>query len=225
MLSYIWHSSVGWAFAHGVRGLPFDSHQCLRRYVEEIGSAAMLAAKRSAGVAPEVNLRERVTLLVRLRQVRIRQNPLWLWNPEETSPEVQNRGISGPTKRTHVLQKILKKKKKKKKKKKHCLISGTCCLTSGKHCLISGTWCPISGSTASQLVVIASYWYILHHIWYYHFISDAYCLISGTYCTILLHIWGKLPHNNGGSTIFQTGTPPSKWATKPIIWPVFPEAL
>ena len=48
------------------------------RYVEEIGSAAMLAAKRSAGVAPEVNLRECVTLLKRLRQVRIRQNPLWI---------------------------------------------------------------------------------------------------------------------------------------------------
>ena len=31
------------------------------RYVEETGSAAMLAAKRSAGVAPEVNLRECVT--------------------------------------------------------------------------------------------------------------------------------------------------------------------
>ena len=31
------------------------------RYVEEIGSAAMLAAERSAGVAPEANLRVRVT--------------------------------------------------------------------------------------------------------------------------------------------------------------------
>ena len=31
------------------------------RYVEEISSAAMLAAKRSAGVAPEVHLRECVT--------------------------------------------------------------------------------------------------------------------------------------------------------------------
>ena len=31
------------------------------RYVEEISSAAMLAAKRSAGVTPEVNLREHVT--------------------------------------------------------------------------------------------------------------------------------------------------------------------
>ena len=29
------------------------------RYVEEIGSAAMLAAKRLAGVAPEVNFRKR----------------------------------------------------------------------------------------------------------------------------------------------------------------------
>ena len=31
------------------------------RYVEENGSAAMLAAKRSVGVAPEVNFREHVT--------------------------------------------------------------------------------------------------------------------------------------------------------------------
>ena len=42
--------------------------------------------------------------------VWIRQNPLWLWNPEETSPEVQNRGISGPT-NGHVSDKNLKKKK------------------------------------------------------------------------------------------------------------------
>ena len=32
-----------------------------RRYVEENGSAAMLATKRSAGVTPEVNLRENIT--------------------------------------------------------------------------------------------------------------------------------------------------------------------
>ena len=31
------------------------------RYMEENGSAAMLAAKRSAGVAPEVNLRVCIT--------------------------------------------------------------------------------------------------------------------------------------------------------------------
>ena len=28
--------------------------------------------------------------------VQIRQNPLWLWNQEETSPEIQKRGTSGP---------------------------------------------------------------------------------------------------------------------------------
>ena len=56
------HSSVGSAFAHhGARGLPFKSRQCLHRYVEEIGLAAMLASKRSAGVTPDLNLRECVT--------------------------------------------------------------------------------------------------------------------------------------------------------------------
>ena len=46
---------------------------------------------------------------VYLHKVRIRQNPLRFWNPEETSPEVQNRGISGP-KNGHVSNKNLKKK-------------------------------------------------------------------------------------------------------------------
>ena len=35
----------------------------VHRYVEEIGSAAMLATKRLAGVTPEVNLRECVTCM------------------------------------------------------------------------------------------------------------------------------------------------------------------
>ena len=30
--------------------------------------------------------------------IKIMQNPLWLWNPEKTSLEIQNRGISGPQK-------------------------------------------------------------------------------------------------------------------------------
>ena len=38
-------------------------------------------------------------------------SPLWLWNPEETSPEIQNRGTSGP-KKGHVSAKNFKKKKK-----------------------------------------------------------------------------------------------------------------
>ena len=58
---------------------------------------AMLIAKRSAGVAPEVNLRN---LLLTGDEAR---DPLWLSNPEQMLPEVQNRGVSGPTKRTYVL--------------------------------------------------------------------------------------------------------------------------
>ena len=34
------------------------------------------------------------------------RDPPWLWNPEQTSPELQNRSISDPTKRTDVFQKI-----------------------------------------------------------------------------------------------------------------------
>ena len=61
-----------------------------------------------AGVAPEVNLRNP---LCTDEEARKWGNPPWLWNPGQTSPEVQNRGISSPTKRTCVLQKFFKKKK------------------------------------------------------------------------------------------------------------------
>ena len=36
------------------------------------------------------------------------RDPPWLWNPGQTSPEVQNRGISGLTKMADVLQKLKK---------------------------------------------------------------------------------------------------------------------
>ena len=36
------------------------------------------------------------------------RDPPWFWNPGQTSPEVQNRGIIGLTKRTYVLQKYIK---------------------------------------------------------------------------------------------------------------------
>ena len=86
---------VSGAFACGTIGLPFEPPMRGHSYVEEISSAAMLTTKRLAGVKPQVNLRERV-----LRQAR---------NPEEMSPEVQNRGIIGPQKWTCVQQKFLKK--------------------------------------------------------------------------------------------------------------------
>ena len=57
--------------------------------------AAMLAVKRSAGVAPEVNL----------------GNPLHV--SKKTRKQGIHRGISSPTKATYVLQKIPKKVLKK----------------------------------------------------------------------------------------------------------------
>ena len=75
-----------------------------RRFVEEIGLAAMLAAKRSAGVAPEVNLREHVTHMP----------PPNVNKAAQSGSETQRRhhqnskagGISGPTNRTYVLQRF-----------------------------------------------------------------------------------------------------------------------
>ena len=55
---------------------------------------------QSAGVAPEANLR--ITLV----RKHTKRDPPWLWNPGQTSSEVQNRGISGHTKRTYVIVKI-----------------------------------------------------------------------------------------------------------------------
>ena len=55
-----------------------------------------LAAKRSAGVTPEVNLR--IPLHTGNKACKWGY-PRWLWNSGPTSSEVQNRGISGPQKR------------------------------------------------------------------------------------------------------------------------------
>ena len=80
------------------------------RYVEENGLAAMLATKRSAGVTPEVNLRECVA-----------HTPLPSVNKAARSGfETQRRHhqkpttgvISGPTKRTYLLH----------QKKLHCFL-------------------------------------------------------------------------------------------------------
>ena len=57
--------------------------------------------KQSAGVAPEVNLRNSM----QSRKWR-RKKSTRLWNPGQRSPEVQNRGYQWPTKRTCVLQNV-----------------------------------------------------------------------------------------------------------------------
>ena len=77
-------------------------HVC--EYMDQKGSAAMLTSIQTAGVAPEVNLR--------ITQVRkhAKRDPPWLWNPGQMSPEVQNRGISGPTNKDLCPPKIFLKK-------------------------------------------------------------------------------------------------------------------
>ena len=54
----------------------------------------MLSIKRSATCSTRGGSQEMYITFA--SAMWIRQNPLWLWNPEETSPEIQNRGTSGP---------------------------------------------------------------------------------------------------------------------------------
>ena len=62
MVLYSVIPDFGHTFVCGTIGPGFEpQHVPACRYVEEIGSAAMLTTKRSAGVAPDVNLREHVT--------------------------------------------------------------------------------------------------------------------------------------------------------------------
>ena len=78
--------------------------------VEEIGSAAMLATKRLAGVAPEVNLRQCLTCL---HQVQIRLSTLALKpGGDITSPKSKTWVSVAPQKRTYVLQKLKKDENK-----------------------------------------------------------------------------------------------------------------
>ena len=80
------------------------------RYVGETGWSAMLAAKRSASVAPQMNLRERVTHTY--PQVRIRLPTLVLKSRGDVTIG-PNQGYQWPHKkaqRTYVVQKSKKKR-------------------------------------------------------------------------------------------------------------------
>ena len=85
---------------------PMPAH----RYVEDKSLAAMLATKRSAGVTPEVNLGKCVT---HRSPPSVNNAAHSGFKTQETSPEIQDRGINGPTKRTNVLQNCLKKNSNK----------------------------------------------------------------------------------------------------------------
>ena len=69
----------------------------------------MLQLKSVNSFIPSVNRLESQEFMACRWQSMQARDPPWLWNTGEMLPEVQNRGTSGPTKRTHVLQKVLKK--------------------------------------------------------------------------------------------------------------------
>ena len=70
--------------------------------MDQYDPATMLDTKRLTGVVLEVNL------IILLHAGNEECNPPLLWNPEQVSWEIQNRGISGHTKTTYILQNILK---------------------------------------------------------------------------------------------------------------------
>ena len=75
-------------------------HIC--KYVDPKSSATILTSTQSADVTIEIN--------PRITQTRKHARGLtWFWNPGQTSPEVQNRVINDPIKRTYVLQIFFKK--------------------------------------------------------------------------------------------------------------------
>ena len=64
----------------------------------------MLAAKQSAGVTPEVNLRECVTHTSPPSANKTAQSG---FKTQETSPEIQSSGIRCPTKRTYAGRQVI----------------------------------------------------------------------------------------------------------------------
>ena len=152
----------------------------------------MLAANRLAGVAPEVNLR------IALSQESIQVTPPLLWNPGQTSPEVQNIGISGPKKN------VCAPKIKKIFFYKNKLYFG----------IIKGDVFRFSQLLQLQLQILAIL--IFHHAYFLTSLSVfvnfvftcafSYLLIK--YCTIvLLDIWAAI-------SIYQQISNTSSWNTK-----------
>ena len=114
------HSSVGRVFVCGAIDPGFKPPMPARWHVEEIGSAAMLAAKRSSGVKLEVNLREHVTHMLLLPSVDLK--------PRGDITRSPKQGCQCPKKG------LMSSKIKKKKRMLHnCPPSQTvCACVSGK---------------------------------------------------------------------------------------------
>ena len=85
----------------------FESHQCVNMckyiYLKGFGCNAGCQEVSRCCITGEFE----VWSPDRWQRMQVR-NPPWSWNPGQTLPEVQNSGISSPTKRTCVLQIISK---------------------------------------------------------------------------------------------------------------------
>ena len=87
-------------------------HQCLWICAQVCGSKRLSCHADLYTVSRCHTRGESQEFIARRWQSTQVRHPPWLWNPGETSPEVQKRGISGPMKRTNVLLKFKKKEKK-----------------------------------------------------------------------------------------------------------------
>ena len=97
----VWH---GWSWVQAP-----NLHQCLQTCLEVHGSKRLGCHADLYTVSRCCTRDESQEFIARRWQSMQARDPPWLWNPGETSPEVQNNGISGPTKKTYVLQKLKKK--------------------------------------------------------------------------------------------------------------------
>ena len=80
-----------------------NSGTCTNKYVDGKGSADNFGHQEISGCHNRGESKEFIAHMWQSGQLR---DPSWLWNPGQTSPEVQKRGTSGPTKKTDVLQNV-----------------------------------------------------------------------------------------------------------------------
>ena len=101
----IGQTGMAHSVVHTLAAVPPSVHVC--KYVDQKETAQLPWWPSRSQQVSHQNLKN---LLHAGDEVHKQGDPLWLWNPEETSPEVQNRVISGPTWKTDVPRKLKKKR-------------------------------------------------------------------------------------------------------------------
>ena len=88
----------------GIQGCGFKHHQCLWIGLQVCGLKRLHCHADHYTVSRCHHRGESEEYVTHRRENMQTRDLSWLWNPGQMSPEVQNRGISGSTKRTCVLQ-------------------------------------------------------------------------------------------------------------------------